>query len=236
MPSVDKMSLQATLHRMPLFATVPPAVLAELAQLAVVRSVRAGQVVFSEGDEARALPLLLSGQIKLARIAADGREQVLHLVRAPSSFAEAAVFGPGVYPATAEVTKGGVLAEIPRVDLLALLRRRPEVALAMLASMSVWLRRLVDLIEGLSLRTVEERVAGYLVSAAARSGCALESGVRVRLEDPKRLIAASCGTAPEVLSRTFRKLEARNLLCVDGVEVTILDAPGLLRLAQGDSR
>ncbi len=228
--------LEASLRRMPLFATVPPPVLVELVELAAVRNVRTGQVVFHEGDEAKTLPLLLSGQIKLARTTADGREQVLHLVRAPASFAEAAVFGPGVYPATAEVTRGGVLAEIPRADLLALLRRRPEVALAMLASVSVWLRRLVDLVEGLSLRTVEERVAGYLVSAVARSGCALESGIRVRLEDPKRLIAASCGTAPEVLSRTFRKLEARQLLCVEGAEVTILDAPGLLRLARGESR
>jgi CRP/FNR family transcriptional regulator len=233
---VEKVSLEATLRRLPLFATVPLPVLTELAQLTVVRGVRAGQVIFSEGEEARALPLLLSGQIKLARSSPDGREQVLHLVRAPASFAEAAVFGPGIYPASAEVTRGGVLAEIPRADLLALLRRRPEVALAMLASVSVWLRRLVDLVEGLSLRTVEERVAGYLLSAAARSGCALESGVRVRLEDPKRLIAASCGTAPEVLSRTFRKLEARHLLRVEGAEVTILDAPGLLRLARGEGR
>lgn len=230
------MVLEASLRRMPLFATVPPPVLVELVELAAVRTVRTGQVVFHEGDDAKTLPLLLSGQIKLARTTADGREQVLHLVRAPASFAEAAVFGPGVFPATAEVTRGGVLAEIPRAELLALLRRRPEVALAMLASVSVWLRRLVDLVEGLSLRTVEERVAGYLVSAAARSGCALKSGIRVRLEDPKRLIAASCGTAPEVLSRTFRKLEARQLLRVEGAEVTILDAPGLLRLARGESR
>lgn len=219
---------------MPLFATVPAAALAELVPLVTVRPVSPGMLLFSEGEEARTLPLLLSGQVKLARATADGREQVLHLVRAPASFAEAAVFGPGVFPAAAEVTNPGILAEIPRAELLALLHRRPEVTLAMLASMSVWLRRLVDLVEGLSLRTVEERVAGYLVAAAARAGCALEEGAQLRLEDSKRLIAASCGTAPEVLSRTFHKLASRNLVRVEGAVATILNAPGLLRLARGE--
>lgn len=222
------------LRRIPLFATVPQAALDDLVPLLLVRKVPAGALLFSEGETARALFLVLSGQVKVTRIAADGREQVLHLVRAPASFAEAAVFGPGVYPAAAEVIKAGVVAEIPRQELLALLRQRPELTLAMLASTSVWLRRLVDLVEGLSLRTVEERVAAYLVSAAARSGSSVASGVAVRLEDAKRLIAAACGTAPEVLSRTFRRLEAQGLLRVQGAVVTILDGPGVLRLARGE--
>ncbi len=231
---VERSELVAALRRMPLFATVPAAALDELVPLTHVRRLTPGMLLFSEGEPARALPLLLSGQVKLARLAADGREQVLHLVRAPASFAEAAVFGPGVFPATAEVLKGGELAEIARAELLALLHRRPEVTLAMLASLSVWLRRLVDLVEGLSLRTVEERVAGYLVSAAARGGLALEPGAQLRLEDSKRLIAAACGTAPEVLSRSFRKLALQNLLQVDGATVTILDVAALLRLARGE--
>jgi CRP/FNR family transcriptional regulator len=232
---VERSELVAALQRLPLFATVPVAVLEEeLVPLVHVRKIAPGTLLFSEGEPARALPLLLSGQVKLARLAADGREQVLHVVRAPASFAEAAVFGPGVFPATAEVIKGGELAEIGRPGLLALLHRRPEVTLAMLASMSVWLRRLVDLVEGLSLRTVEERVAGYFVSVAARRGVPLQSGVQLRLEDTKRLIAAACGTAPEVLSRTFRKLATQNLLRVEGAAVTILDAAALLRLARGE--
>lgn len=230
---VSRDEVAASLRRLPLFATVPAAVLHELAELATVRKVRAGALLFSEGEEAQTLPLLLVGQVKLMRLAPDGREQVLHLVRAPASFAEAAVFGPGVYPAAAEVTRAGVLAEIPRPALLELLRRRSELSLAMLASLSVWLRRLVDLVEGLSLRTVEERVLGYVLSAAVRQGVALQSGVEVRLDDSKRLIAAMCGTAPEVLSRTFRKLEAQHLVRVEGPMAIILDASGLLRRARG---
>jgi CRP-like cAMP-binding protein len=130
------------------------------------------------------------------------------------------------------VVEAGELATVPRPALLDLMRRRPEMALALLASMSFWLRRLVDLVEGLALHTVEERVAAYLWSAFARSGAALAPGAQIRLEEPKRLIAALCGTAPEVLSRTFRRLASDGVVQVSGPMATILDPAALAARAR----
>jgi len=224
--------LSGALRRIPLFATLPAAPFEEIARLCGVRRVRKGELIFSEGDAASYLPLLLSGQVKLFRAGPEGREQVLHVVRAPASFAEAAVFGPGVFPASTVVIEAGQLATVPRPALLDLMRRRPEVALALLASMSFWLRRLVDLVDGLALHTVEERVAAYLWSGFARSGATLVPGAEIRLEEPKRLIAALCGTAPEVLSRTFRRLAAGSVVRISGPVATLLDPGALAKLAR----
>lgn len=87
------------------------------------------------------------------------------------------------------------------------------------------LRRLVDLVDGLALHTVEERVAAYLWSAFARPGATLVRGAQIRLEEPKRLIAALCGTAPEVLSRSFRRLASEDVVRVNGPVATILPLP-----------
>jgi CRP/FNR family transcriptional regulator, dissimilatory nitrate respiration regulator len=222
----------AALRRVPLLSALPGPLLDEIARLCGVRRVHKGEVLFSEGEPADFLPILLEGRAKLVRTDPEGREQVLHLVRAPGSFAEAAVFGPGVFPAAAVVVEAGLLATVPRTDLLDLLRRRPEVALALLASMSLWFRRLVDLVDGLALHTVEERVAAYLWSAFARSGQTPVPGAQIRLEEPKRLIAALCGTAPEVLSRTFRRLGARQVVQVSGPVATVLDPEALATLAR----
>ncbi len=223
----------ATLRRIPHFGALAPALLDEIARLSRARRVRKGELVFSEGEPAGVLPLLLSGQVKLVRTGPDGREQLLHLVRAPASFAEAAVFGPGVFPATATVVEGGVLATVDRPALLDLLRRRPEVALALLASMSLWMRRLADLVEGLALHSVEERVAAYLWSAFVRAEGTPSRGAEIRLGEPKRLIAALCGTAPEVLSRTFRRLAADGVVRVSGPTAELLDPEALAALAGG---
>ncbi len=229
---MDVRSHEAVLRRIPMLAGLPPAVLAELMALAVETPIRRGEVLFADGDPAAFLPLLLAGRVKLYRSDAEGREQVLHLVRAPSSFGEAAVFGPGIFPVTAEVLEDGALARVPRDVLLDLMRRRPEVSLAMLASLSAWLRRLVDLVDSLSLATVEQRVAGYLWAAFTRSAPAPAPGTTVRLEDPKHVIASLVGTAPAVLSRTFRKLELSGLIRIDGASVTVFDPTGLAALAR----
>jgi CRP-like cAMP-binding protein len=232
MACVRPEELTGALRRIPLLATLPAPLLEEIAHLCGVRRVRKGELLFSEGDPAGYLPLLLAGQVKLLRTGPEGREQVLHLVRAPASFAEAAVFGPGVFPASTVVVEAGQLATVPRPALLDLMRRRPEVALALLASMSFWLRRLVDLVDGLALHTVVERVAAYLWSGFARSGTTLVPGARIRLEEPKRLIAALCGTAPEVLSRTFRRLAAEGVVEIRGPVATLLDPTALAALAR----
>jgi len=222
----------ALLRQVPLLAGLPAEVFDRIVELCGSRTLARGELVFSSGERAEFLPLLLGGQVKLFRTGPDGREQVLHLVRAPASFAEAAVFGPGVFPATAQALEAGLLATVPRAELLALLRRRPEVALALIASLSAWLRRLADLVDGLSLHTVEERVAAYLWAVFVRSGRPLRPGLEVRLDDAKHLIAALCGTAPEVLSRTFRKLEADGAVRVTGPTAELLDPERLRTLAQ----
>jgi CRP/FNR family transcriptional regulator, dissimilatory nitrate respiration regulator len=232
MAHVKREELTGALRRIPLLATLPATLFEEIARLCGVRRVRKGELLFSEGDPAGYLPLLLAGQVKLLRTGPEGREQVLHLVRGPASFAEAAVFGPGVFSATTVVVEAGQLATVPRPALLDLMRHRPEVALALLASMSFWLHRLVNLVDGLALHTVEERVAAYLWSAFARSGARLAPGAQIRLEEPKRLIAALCGTAPEVLSRTFRRLASEGVVQVSGPIATIVDPAALAARAR----
>jgi len=229
---MDLKAHEAVLRRIPMLASLPEPVLAELMALAVETPLARGEVLFSDGEPAAFLPLLLSGRVKLYRSDSEGREQVLHLVRAPASFGEAAVFGPGVFPATAEALEDGRLARVPRDVLLDLLRRRPEVSLALLASLSAWLRRLVDLVDSLSLATVEQRVAGYLWAAFTRATPRPAPGTSVRLEDPKHVIAALAGTAPAVLSRTFRKLERAGLIRIDGATATVFDPTGLAALAR----
>ncbi|MCU0291593.1 MAG: Crp/Fnr family transcriptional regulator [Thermoanaerobaculaceae bacterium] len=228
---MDTTALTRALRRTPLFETLQDAALSEIVGLTSVHRLERGEVLFWEGDPATFLPVVLSGRVKLFRSDSEGREQVLHVMRAPASFAEAAVFGPGIFPATAQALEPGTVARVASGELVALLRRRPEVALAILTSFSLWMRRLVDLIDGLALRSVEERVAAYLWSAFVRSGLTTLQGATLRLEEPKHVVASLCGTAPEVLSRTFRRLERSGVVRVEGPQVVLLDPEALATLA-----
>ncbi len=189
-----------------------------------------GEVLFHEGESADAIFALLEGRMKLVRYSEKGRELLIHLVKPGQSFAEAALFGAGTYPATAESIESSLCWRLPRKKLLTLLSSRPELGLSMLASMALWTRRLAGKLQLLTQRRVEERLAVYLFS---RTGGVLPSpGETVQLGAPKHLVAAQCGTAPEVLSRTFKKLEEAEILSVGSDHVVVLDPAKLRDLAE----
>ncbi len=190
------------------------------------RSFARGEIVFHEGEQAEALFVVLSGQVKLVRYSPKGRELLLHLVHPGQTFAEAALFSGNTYPATAEVMEPSHVWILPRAALTELLREGPELALAMLGSVSMWTRKLASKLELLTQRRVEERVALYLIARAGPGE--IQTGDIIRLAEARNLIAAQCGTAPEVLSRTFRRLEEDGILEAAPHHVTVLD-PGKLR-------
>ncbi len=194
------------------------------------------EVLFHEGERAEALFVLLEGRLKLVRYSEKGRELLIHLVRPGQSFAEAALFGKNTYHPTAEAIEPSRCWRLPRDILLALLKERPDLGTAMLASMAVWTRRLAGQLQLLTQRRVEERLAIYLLSRT--NGKTPQAGEKIDLGAPKNLVAAQCGTAPEVLSRTFKKLEDSGMLSVGGDHVVVLDPEGLKDLAEwiGDDR
>ncbi len=220
----------AALSQVPLLAHLPETPRREVISVGHERRLGRGEILFHEGDGTEAFFAVLEGQLKLVRYSPRGKELLLHLVHPGQSFAEAALFGEGTYPATAVAIDPSLLWCWPRRGFEDLLRRSPDLALALLGSVSLWTRRLAAKLELLTQRRVEERLAVYLISRAGER--TLDPGDAVELPEARNLIAAQCGTAPEVLSRTFRRLEDDGILHAEPDRVVILDPTRLHHLAE----
>jgi CRP/FNR family transcriptional regulator len=188
------------------------------------------QMLFRTGDPAEVFYVVTSGRIKLVRHTSQGKEMMLHLVGPGQSFAEAAILGDGTYPATSIAVEPSEVWGWKRSALLSMFGRSPELALGFALSISLWTRRLATQLELLTQRRVEERLAIYLQGRAGAR--ALAAGDKIPLQEPRNLIAAQLGTGPEVLSRTFRRLEEQGVIEADGQSVKILDASGFAALAE----
>jgi CRP/FNR family transcriptional regulator len=219
-----------TLAELPLLQQLTEEQRAHVIKAGHERTIERGEILFHEGEPAEALYAVISGRLKLVRYSPQGRELLLHLVHPGQTFAEAALFAAGTYPATAEAMDSCRLWGLPRAALLDLLHTAPELGLAMLGSISLWTRKLATKLELLTQRRVEERLAIYLLSRAGDRE--LMPGDTVELAEPRNLIAAQCGTAPEVLSRTFRRLEEDGLLSAAPRYVTVHQPDRLRELAE----
>ena len=203
-----------------LFAGLPAEDLEKIAAVAVTKSVAKGEYLFRERDPARGFYAMQSGAINVHRVNAAGKEQTIHIFRPGETFAEAALATEQGYPADACAVEPSQVLLIRKEGFLDLLRRQPELALRMLASMSTHLRVLVGQLEDLALKDVETRLANWLLKRCPDSKSV--NPVTIELPTTKRVLAAELGTVSETLSRTLAKFRQQKLLIVAGKKLVVL--------------
>ena len=161
-----------TLRGCRLFAGLPAADLEKIAAITAARSLADGEYLFHEGGPARGFYIVQQGAINVHRVNAAGKEQVIHIFRPGESFAEAALATERGYPADARAVGSSQVLMVQKDGILALIKRQPDLALRMLASMSGHLRVLVGQIEDLTLKDVETRLANWLLKRCPASATA----------------------------------------------------------------
>lgn len=212
------------LRRTPLFANLSPGDLARLGRIVSVRRFAKREAVFRDGERADGFFLVASGSVKVFKLSEEGKEQVLHILEAGQSFAEAVLFEGGAYPANAEALADSELLFLPKQAFVALLEENPKMSLRMLGSLAKWLRRMTDLVENLALRDVESRLVLYLTEGMRQRGIALVDGAEFDLPVGKNVLASRLGTVPETFSRTLKKLQEQGTIRVQGRRIRILSA------------
>jgi len=215
-----------------LFSGLNDADLTALAAIAVRRSFVKGEALFTEGEEANGFYLLVEGHLKLCRVSPEGREKVLHFVRPGETFAEAAFFGDGKYPAEARALEPGEALYLPRQGFMELMTGKPRFAMNLVVSLSLSLRRFARQIEELTFADVNSRLASFLVRRAADKSTTYDGITYLELGIKKGELAAQLGTASETISRAFRKLKEEGILEMEARKVTILRMDRLLKLAE----
>src|SRR5438874_12270492 len=120
------------LRNTPLFADRAENELRYISERAASHRFSAGQMIFSEGDPCPGLWVVESGKVKIFKVAASGREQVLAVEGPGSSVAELPVFDGGNYPASAAAVVDSTLLFVSKQDFRLLCLKSPEVALKVL--------------------------------------------------------------------------------------------------------
>lgn len=192
------------LKQMRLFDHLPPEEIASVVNSMQVTTVSKGDILFRQRDEATHFYGVLSGWIQIYRDNANGERAVLSIFGRGETFAEAAMFVGGHYPATAECVEHARLCRFSRKAFLANIDADPKLCLAMLGSISQHLHHMVLQIEQLKTRSAEQRLAHFLLHLCpvGRGSC------EIVLPYDKALVAGRLGMKPESLSRNLARLSA----------------------------
>lgn len=184
------------------------------------------ELVILEGEPASGLFVVEYGWLKVSKIALDGREQILQFLRSGEVFNAVSVFSGALQPASVTVLEPTRVWIIRRDAMLRLVDSDPSMARLIIQDLAGRITHLITLVEDLSLRTVEARLARILLQQSTGNT------VQRKKWATQMEMASRLGTVPDVVSRTLRKLSERGLIEISRQEIRILDRRELELVAQ----
>lgn len=208
------------------FSKLDDVALASVERAAIRRDYDAEQVILIEGEPCAGLYIVESGWLKAVRIGLDGREQVLQTLKPGETFNALSVFTDAPNQATVAALEPSVVWMVRRDILLKLMEEHPSLARQVIQELAGKVQYLIRMVEDLSLRSVETRLARLLLGQAEG-----ESVQRRRWETQAEM-ASRLGTVPDVVNRALRKLSEEGIIHVERHQIQILDKEGLKAIAQ----
>ena len=204
------------LRSIPYFSGLNQAELDSVKQFTFEKLAERGEVVLLEGEPAEALFFVVSGAVKVFKTSAEGKEQILNIVRPGESFNDVPIFDDAPNPASAQAMVPVVLYGIRKGELRTIIQRQPQMALNIIKVLAERLRQLVSLVEDLSFRHVIGRVARILLEQAGDG-----AGTSPRLTQQE--MAAMAGTVREVVGRSLKTLEEEGAIRLEHHRIVITD-------------
>ncbi|WP_028453139.1 Crp/Fnr family transcriptional regulator [Chitinilyticum aquatile] len=200
------------------FASLSEAILQQIENLAVRKVLPRGQLLYSEGEPAEQIYILVSGRLRLFSSNDAGKEYVLGFIEPGMSWGEGAMLmgEPRLVSAIAE--EDCDLKVIYRRDYQALLDAHPEIKDQMLVAAYRTIKHLAETVKNLALMDVYGRVRLLLESLAVDQG-----DVQVVSESlTQQAIAERVGASREMIAKIMKELVFGGYVRIEQRQIVLL--------------
>ncbi len=214
---------QALLASLPLFKALDEATLARLALATTRRVLANGARLFSKGDVASGLYVVVHGELRLIAHSPVRGERLTGVVGPGHSFGAPMMFLERPAVVHPQAAGDALVLHLPKEAVFAEIERSPRFARRIIASLSQRIESLVHELDRQALGTGRARLVDYLVRGAGNH----PGAQRFRLPATKAAIASQLNLTPEYFSRLLHDLVAAGLLQVQGRNISIPDVQKL---------
>ncbi len=223
---IDDGELERITAALPILHGATPEMIRAFRTHGYLAHIPAGRDVFVEGDRVAAIPLLLSGTVRVYQLGETGREVTLYRFRPGEScvLTANAILTEQSFPAIATVEEDAEAVMIPA-----------QVFREWVARESLWrgffvqlvaqrLASVMNVVDEVAFRRLDKRVAGLIAARASTGNAVLTT---------HQEIADELGSAREAVSRVLEDLAAKGLIRSARGRIEVLDLAALEKAAAG---
>jgi CRP/FNR family transcriptional regulator len=211
------------LRNVPLFRDFDAAELSEVAQLVATRRFGKHQTIFREGDPGQTFYLILSGSVAIVRVAPDGRETILSILKERDFFGEMSIFDTAVRAAGVRTLTEVEVGVVERDDFLALIDRSPRIGRLLVIALSERLRAANKLISATTSQDIRSRLASLLLNLSQNFGEPTPAGTKITLRLTNQEMANMIGTTRETVNRTLNRFWDERLIDMRTAHVVVVE-------------
>ena len=196
------------------------------------RRFAAKDMIFAPGDPDDQLYFLLEGTVRLYKIYGECREATVALLTEGDVFGELDLERITHQSEFAEVIIASRVAVVRKPNLVEAVRRRPEFALKLFASLSERLGRSEETIESLLDREVSTRLVTLLSHLAERFGEPVGSGTIINVRLTHQDLANMVASTREAVSKVMSEFRREGLIEVRGRRIFV--SPRVAQMRPGN--
>ena len=202
-------------RRPPWLEGLKPALAAEIRRSALVRTYAPDEAIFGPARLPENVWLVEQGLVRIHRLAADGRDVTLALVRPGHVFGEVPVLNDSPRISFAEAIRRSICWRIPRDDFVRVVRSDLDACFSISKEIAGRMARIESRFEDLAFRSVDSRVARTLLHLAEDFGRAAGEMVLLDLVLTQAELATLVGATRQSVSESLRRLVDRGCVARD---------------------
>jgi CRP-like cAMP-binding protein len=203
-----------SLRAIPLFSDVGDEDLARVADLLIERRFPKHKTIVEEGLSGDYMYVIREGRVQVSKLSDDGREKILEFLDAGDFFGEMSLLDDAPRSATVRALSDTRVLALSRTDFLNVMRRSPDVAMAVVQELTRRLRDTDEQASSLSFQRVKQRTQGLLQRLAKDD--VERDGRRITPVLTHQQIADMIGTSRETVTRALKGLKQQGWLEQEG--------------------
>lgn len=216
----------------PIFSVLDNEQLGEVMNLIIRRRYKKGQIIFFEGDVSDKFYIINKGKIKIYKYTKEGKEQILYILSEGDFLGYLSLLKKGKFDFNAEALEDVSVCLLTKDDFDNIVKKTPEISLRILENLHDRLVSLENLVQTLSTKDIEARIAGLLISFAKDFGSIDKSGTVIEMPLSREEMANYIGVTRETMSRKLSAMEEEGIIeLVGNKKIVIKDKETLENLS-----
>jgi CRP-like cAMP-binding protein len=215
------------LQQYPLLKVLTEEELNQIIPLIRIERISKDAYLYLAGETSDKLYFVMEGWFKAERTSLDGRQATLRFMGSGELINELSIFSNVVNAVTVIAMEEAQVFYMKQRDVEQCLQNYPSFSRAVIERLALRIQHLLDQIEDLSLHTVEERLARFILAQSEDDVWEREIWIT------QTEIAARLGTVLDVVNRNLQKFVREGLIDIQRNKILIIDRAQLEKIAQG---